>query len=866
MYLTRVGLCYSPYWAIFCFPPFWRFFKQEGCCVNTRTLAGVVLVLLFLAPLTAGAVSPPTGALRGLGINVVKTSHVQENGANSVVLLGETVRDGVNYTVLVTITEYPVKTSEDLMAVEIGDVPTPGISIAPSMDETLQNSGESENGEDISFLLGYSFYKTAFYPETLDGEPVGENITVDFRTGLRSFYSHEFPFGDLRISIQISGEYINFQRNFDSFLSTTCHLNENNQTECQTEFMWDEYDSYLSSMLAMKAYAYSQASSLGKSVKNTVLASLKAQPYPAKLLSDFQLCIPGSGCAKLSPGYLGTLTFNETDIENGARLMFTTAVFDRNSDVSGIQAYYIDPSGQYGGEAIKLHSAQEFYTYMGTPKNSTVAYAWMNGSSTTIPVVLDVAIKPGQLKEGKVRVVFTVSDGSGGDSKEISWDFVFEGNFTDYSLKVLTPKDGAHLKQVIDGLFSLPLYAEVRGSGAEDLYAIVTLPDGSYERLPVEDNEILDVLYMSDPAVKEGALTLSLYGKVNGEEKLLAKRSVHVTLASVEVPGDEIDNDMDGLVDCEDPDIATCDACILQKKLEWAESLMERHIAYINKMIETTPSMKSVYDLYIEHLRELHEQYKDDPDRMVKEMNAYMEEKVYRNQEINRYISIFADDPEKRYQLRQIAEKYRYDPIQRRIAMRRFIYENSQTEAEREATMNAILTGILEPPKWLVGGQYGSGGALDWANFVASNFETVGDTVKLKGTETVKMLRTPANIFIVAQDARALMKQAEELKKMNLPESTKVAIIVLDGAAKIGKLLDRSGYFGNMADATLGSLINLRKKIEERNQGWFTWNGYVLHETAKPGIYEDYETGKKFKRVSGGWFSDPVFVEVKENG
>lgn len=435
-----------------------------------------------------------------------------------------------------------------------------------------------------------------------------------------------------------------------------------------------------------------------------------------------------------------------------------------------------------------------------------------------------------------------------------------------YVIEVISPKDGAHLKQVIDGLFSLPLYAEVRGSGAKDLYAIVTLPDGSYERLPVYNNKVLGVLQMSNPSVKEGKLTVSIYGKVGDGEKLLTKGSVHLSLVSAEVPGDGIDNDMDGLVDCEDPDIATCDACILQKKLEWAESLMERHIAYINKMIETTPSMKSVYDLYIEHLRELHEQYKDDPDRMVKEMNAYMEEKVYRNQEINRYISIFADDPEKRYQLRQIAEKYRYDPIQRRIAMRRFIYENSQTEAEREATMNAILTGILEPPKWLVGGQYGSGGALDWANFVASNFETVGDTVKLKGTETVKMLRTPANIFIVAQDARALMKQAEELKKMNLPESTKVAIIVLDGAAKIGKLLDRSGYFGNMADATLGSLINLRKKIEERNQGWFTWNGYVLHETAKPGIYEDYETGKKFKRVSGGWFSDPVFVEVKENG
>lgn len=833
--------------------------------MNVRVFVGVMIVILFLAPFTTGAVSPPTGALQGLGINIVQTSSIQENGANSVVLRGRIVKDGVNYTVLVTITEYPIRTSEDLTAVEIGDVPEPGVSIAPALSKVLQNSGGSENGGDVSFLLGYNVYEASFYPTTLDGKPVEDNVTVSVNTGLTSFYALDFPFGDLRISIQLLGKYLNFQRDPDSFLSTACNLNQNNQTECHTEFMEDEYNSYLSSMLSMKAYAYSQASSLGKSVRNAVLASLKSQSYPAKLLSDFQLCVPGSGCVKISPGYLGTLTFNETDVENGARLMFTTAVFDRNSDVSGIQTYYIDPSGQYGGEAIKLHSAQEFYTYMATPKNSTVAYAWINRSSTTIPVVLDVAIKPGQLKEGKVRVVFVVSDGSGSRSKEISWDFVFAGNFTDYSLDVLTPKDGASLKQIIDGLFSVPLYAEVRGSGAKDLYALVTLPDGSSKRLPVEGGEILDVLYISDPTVKEGALTIGLYGKVKGEEKLLAKRSVHVTLASVEVPGDEIDNDMDGLVDCDDPDIATCDACIMQKKLEWAESLMERHIDYINKMIETDPGMKSVYDLYIEHLRELHDRYKDDPDRMAKEMNAYMEEKVYRNQEIKGYISIFADDPEKRHQLRQIAEKYRYDPIMRRIKMRSFIYENSKSEAEREATMNAILTGILEPPKWLVGGQYGSGGALDWANFVASNFETVGDTVKLKGTSTVKMLRTPANIFIVAQDARALMKQAEELKKMNLPESTKVSIIVLDGATKIGKLLDPTGYFGNMADATIGAVVNLRKKIEERNQGWFTWNGYVLHETAKPGIYEDYETGKKFKRISGGWLSPPTFVEVKEN-
>jgi len=118
---------------------------------------------------------------------------------------------------------------------------------------------------------------------------------------------------------------------------------------------------------------------------------------------------------------------------------------------------------------------------------------------------------------------------------------------------------------------------------------------------------------------------------------------------------------------------------------------------------------------------------------------------------------------------------------------------------------------------------------------------------------------------MVALDAKALLDHADDLKKMNLPDNAKVSIIVLDGATKIGKLLDPTGYFGNMADATVGAVINLRKKIEERNQGWFTWNGHVLHETAIPGIYEDYETGKKFKRVGGGWVN-MNFVEVDENG
>ncbi|ACS90501.1 MAG TPA: hypothetical protein HA302_07545 [Thermococcaceae archaeon] len=435
-----------------------------------------------------------------------------------------------------------------------------------------------------------------------------------------------------------------------------------------------------------------------------------------------------------------------------------------------------------------------------------------------------------------------------------------------YSVRITSPRDGATLRQLFDGYFTMSLWADVDGSGAENLYAVVTLPDGSKKRENVMGGSIVDIIEISDPTVKGGTVRVDLYGTMNGSTKLLASDSVKVGFVSKEVPGDNIDNDLDGLVDCDDPDIFGCQECILQKKLEFAENIYKRHVDYLNKVIELHPEDRSIYEVYLDDLNEIHDDYLDDPDRMVSEMNAYMEKKVYANQKINSYLSIFKDDPEKRYQLRQIAIKYRYDPIMRDIKMKDFIYKNAQSAAESSAIANAIIAGIIEPPQWLVGGQYGSGGALDWAHFIASNFEKVGDTVKFKGNAKVKMLRTPATVYLVALDAKALMDHARELQNMNLPENTRVSIVVLDGATKIGKLLDPTGYFGNMADATVGALIDLRKKIEQRNQGWFTWNGYVLHETSTPGIYEDYETGKKFRRVGGGWLSSPNFVEVKDNG
>lgn len=438
-----------------------------------------------------------------------------------------------------------------------------------------------------------------------------------------------------------------------------------------------------------------------------------------------------------------------------------------------------------------------------------------------------------------------------------------------YSLHITSPSDGETFTSSSGiGVFAVEVAAKVLGDGAKNLRAVIIASGGTRDKVSVsERGDIWDVLFIENNGSGSGTIKVELYGTLNSSEVLLASDSVTVTFANrEEVPGDYIDNDGDGLVDCDDPDLFTCKACIVQKKLELAESIMQRHINYLKKAMELHPEYKSLYGNYISGLKEIHNTYINDPDKMIVRMNEYMEKRVYANQKINSYISIFRDDPKKAYQLRQIAIKYRYDPINRDIEMEKFIYENSKSEAEKMATINMIMTGLLNPPKWLVGGQYGSGGALDWAKFAADNFEKTREGLRIKGGGKVKVFTTGAQIYFVALDAKALMDHARDLEKMNLDKNAKVSIIVLDGTTKIGKILDPTGYFGNMADATVGALINLWKKIEERNQGWFTWNGYVLHETTIPGIYEDYETGKKFRRVGGGWFSREQFVEVKENG
>ena len=834
----------------------------------------VMAVATFLLGSTAFyalALTPPS--LSGTGVRVIRTASGTKNGGDYVFEYGKGTYGDIEYEVLTWMVRYPPSELErmdyHLSEWQVNSI----ISAESRIGMHLEDALMTKKSNTTEF---YFFQRNA---TVLLGATISKGVqTISSRVENRSIqlnpsfvYTRYAVFNNYVILVEVFGHWksLTVENPQDKFVRETCHQDSLNRTVCEKTFLAKEYESYKSSIAPSRigVMGKSLGGVISRNVLKAVINHIKATPARPQVTKVTVMDSQGNG-VDVKPGYVGNVPFTEEDVKNGVKLFILFSTFDENANVKSYSFSYSGPGGPASGGALVFNDIMKFYSFMASSPNRTLAYTysgWVSNASGG--VVVQVYIPPGKLRKGPFHVMVNVNDGDGGAKGELSWTFVPKGSSgsTGYSVKITAPRNGATLKQIFDGYFTMSLLADVKGGGAENLYAVVTLPDGSKKREAVMGGLIADIIEISDPTVKGGTVKVDLYGTVNGTKKLLASDSVRVSFVSKEVPGDKIDNDLDGLVDCDDPDVATCDACIQQKKLEWAESLMNRHIAYIRKMMEVSPAMKSVYEIYIDHLHEIHDKYKDDPDRMVKEMNDYMEAKVYANQKINSYLSIFKDDPEKRHQLRLIAEKYRYDPIMRDIKMKNFIYRNAQSVAERTAITNAIITGVIEPPQWLVGGQYGSGGAIDWAHFIASNFEKVGDTVKFKGNARVKMLRTPATIYLVALDAKALMDQARELQNMNLPENTKVSIIVLDGATKIGKLLDPTGYFGNMADATLGAIVNLRKKIEERNQGWFTWNGYVLHETAIPGIYEDYETGKKFKRVGGSWTSMD-FVEVTNNG
>jgi len=316
-----------------------------------------------------------------------------------------------------------------------------------------------------------------------------------------------------------------------------------------------------------------------------------------------------------------------------------------------------------------------------------------------------------------------------------------------------------------------------------------------------------------------------------------------------------IDDDEDGSVDCSDSDCMDNSYCLNQRQLELAQSIKNRYL----EQLKTYGLTMYSYDI-----NDIFEKYHDNPELAVQKMHEYMDKKVYHTKKINSMLKVFNGSKDDYNNMLQIISQNKNDPIMRDIQLEEYVYKHSKTEKQKAIITELIIKGVLEPPKWLVGGEYNSGGVLDWSSFATQNFEKVGDVLKIKGNTGIKMFNHGTKVFMVVQDAKTLLKHADDLKNMNLDNNAKVSIIVLDGATKIGKILDPTGYFGNMADATVGQVIELRKKIENRQQGCITWNGRVLCDPDNTGTFEDYETGKKYNRVSGGWFSRAVYVEAEE--
>jgi hypothetical protein len=172
---------------------------------------------------------------------------------------------------------------------------------------------------------------------------------------------------------------------------------------------------------------------------------------------------------------------------------------------------------------------------------------------------------------------------------------------------------------------------------------------------------------------------------------------------------------------------------------------------------------------------------------------------------------------------------------------------------------------MLDPPKWFYGGEYGAGGVVDWSNVLARG---VVDSMEATGEAPPKVIKyyaTGTTIYIAVMDSKVLLEDAEVLSETNIEDNTKVGLIVLDGAMKISKLVDPTGYFSNLGDGTVGKVVQLAKKISDRSQGYFEWEGRILHQESD-GNYVDIHTNEKFSRAGGGFFSSATFVPVTEGG
>ena len=312
------------------------------------------------------------------------------------------------------------------------------------------------------------------------------------------------------------------------------------------------------------------------------------------------------------------------------------------------------------------------------------------------------------------------------------------------------------------------------------------------------------------------------------------------------------DDDFDKKIDCRDSDCIYTKYCKELFSKEAAKSLKKRYAELLDRY-------NLEYKKY--KLDNIYNDYRDNPALMIKKMREFMMQEVYGVAKIKKLLNLMKGSDEDYNNMLKIIHEYKDDPVMMHIRLERYVYSHSTTAAQKESLKEMVLTGVLDPPTWL--SPANSNEVLDWASLVTENLEKTPNGFKIKGKKSIKIFNKANKIFVFAQDAKSLLEHSKELKSMNLDDSTKVSIIVLDGATKIGKMLDPTGYFGNMADASIDALIKLRKKIESRSQGCTTWQGHVICDPDNTGIYEDFETGKRYRHVSGGWFSRSVYVEVE---
>jgi len=310
---------------------------------------------------------------------------------------------------------------------------------------------------------------------------------------------------------------------------------------------------------------------------------------------------------------------------------------------------------------------------------------------------------------------------------------------------------------------------------------------------------------------------------------------------------DGVDEDMDGKTDCADDDCAYNPKCVGEENKKNAKSLKDRYLADLKNRSMDTTGLDTIESLY-----------SDRPMMMADEMKKYMDKNVYGLARLDYYLGVIGNDPAKQQALRDIAANNN-DPFAREIALQEYTYQNCEQCKNEASGLSYIGDKVMNPPKWLYGGEYGVGGALDWSNFIANKLVAYGRATGKEVPIGIESYATGTTIYIAVLDSKDLLEKGQILSQTNIEDSSKVGLIVLDGSMKIAKLVDPTGYFSTLGDATVGKVILVTKMISDRNQGYFNWNGRILHQDAS-GVYTDINTNEKFTRVAGGWFSSATFI------